>query len=192
MKPSSPGPTAVFLTVYDLDPCWNGMCHPIGLGVYKTGVEFSGVEYTYDSEDVVELSEMPRAAPPGGSGVTWHAPIHEDANPPCRLRARIPLGRVEMHSEEVHDQLQELAQQWAAADYHALEQNCNHWTHAAGRTLGLPTPNWPDGFVRVLRVCTGAACITHAARVEEEERRLTDTPSLNRPSRRAALKLTRV
>jgi len=42
---------AVFLTVYDLCPCWNSCCgHPMGVGVYHSGLEIDGLEYTYDRQ----------------------------------------------------------------------------------------------------------------------------------------------
>ena len=62
-------PTLVFLTVYSLDPCWNALCHPLGLGLYRTGIEIDGVEYTYNNDGH-------RA--PDTSGVTAHLPLHED------------------------------------------------------------------------------------------------------------------
>ena len=42
---------AAFLTVYDLCPCWNSCCgHPMGVGVYHSGLEIDGLEYTYDRQ----------------------------------------------------------------------------------------------------------------------------------------------
>ncbi|KAL3916367.1 MAG: hypothetical protein SGPRY_006848, partial [Prymnesium sp.] len=75
--PPSPFPTEVveagsgdhapqiFLTLYDLcAKCINSMGHAVGLGVYHSGIEVHGVEYTFDNH----TSE--------GSGLVWHTPYH--------------------------------------------------------------------------------------------------------------------
>lgn len=152
--PTATEPTIVHLTVYDLDPCWNALCHPLGLGIYKTGIEFDGVEYTFDYD---------RHGPPEKSGVTAHPPIHESAEArQTPMRARISLGYPDdMAVAEMHDRVLALAEDWVNSDYEPLENNCNHWTAAAARALRVATgPRWTHGCLRALRVCTGAACVS--------------------------------
>ena len=43
--------TPVWLKVYDLNGCWNAATHPRGLGLYRTGIELDGLEYTYNSHN---------------------------------------------------------------------------------------------------------------------------------------------
>ena len=134
--------TPVYLTVYDLDRCWNaaGM-HQLGLGLYRTGIEIDGLEYTFDSDNGSD-----------GGGVCWHRPFYEDAT--VHLREKRLLGRTALTADDAHVALRELAQAWRAAEYHSLERSCHHWCAAAAEELGLGVPRWIHGLLRLLCLCT--------------------------------------
>ena len=138
--------TPVYLNVYDLDRCWNstGM-HQLGLGLYRTGIEIDGVEFTFDSEPGDNGDE---------SGVRWHPPFYEDSAVTVPLRQRLLLGRATLTADTAHGALRELAQIWRAAEYHSFERSCHHWCAAAAEELGLGVPRWIHGLLRVLRFCT--------------------------------------
>ena len=140
----------VYLTVYDLDRCWNSLAHRAGLGLYRSGLELDSVEYTYNSESASAGAE----AASESSGVTWHAPLHESTAGAATLRERRLVGRAPVTAAAAHEALRTLALSWAAADYHALESNCHHWCAAAAAELGLGIPRWIHGLVRLLRLCT--------------------------------------
>eukprot|EP00965_Chrysotila_dentata_P244889 6206229-Pleurochrysis_carterae.AAC.2 len=58
--------SSVFLNVYDLLPCANrAFCHCLGLGVYHSGIELAGIEYTFDHHGE------------HGPGVIWHEPYYK-------------------------------------------------------------------------------------------------------------------
>jgi hypothetical protein len=78
----------VYLTLYDLCArCLNSVAHSCGVGVYHSGIEVHGIEYTFDNHTST------------GCGVVWHTPYHRvrhislprapqsSSNPPiCRRR----------------------------------------------------------------------------------------------------------
>jgi hypothetical protein len=146
---------AVHLTLYDLSP-WNAFGYQLGLGIFRSGIELDGLEYTFDGNKESNAS-----------GVTWHVPFHADVeHANTMLRERIELGHAKMLSTEAHDRLRSLAEEWMAMDYDALELNCHHWVDAAANALGVSAPRYIHGLVRVLRFCTGAAFDSRSEHVQ--------------------------
>lgn len=84
----------VILNVYDLSD--NSCLYPIGLGAYHTGVEISGVEYTY-------------AHVMDGTGVCLHDP---KGAPGCLYRESLVLGKTRKSSAEVQRTIDQLRENW--------------------------------------------------------------------------------
>lgn len=97
----------VFLNVYDLNEQSNEYLYPLGLGIYHSGVEISGVEYTFASE----------------AGIYEMTPKHA---PPAKFRESIDLGPCPS-SREVSAAIEELKHDFKGTDYHVLNRNCNHF-----------------------------------------------------------------
>jgi hypothetical protein len=97
----------VYLNVYDLNDQSNEYLYPWGLGLYHSGVEISGVEYTFASE----------------SGIFEMTPKHA---PPAKFRESIDLGPSPT-SSEISTAIEELKHDFKGTDYHLLNRNCNHF-----------------------------------------------------------------
>ena len=97
----------VFLNVYDLNEQSNEFLYPLGLGVYHSGVEISGVEYTFAGE----------------SGIYEMTPKHA---PPAKFRESIDLG-LSPGAREISNAIEELKKSFKGTDYHVLNKNCNHF-----------------------------------------------------------------
>ena len=97
----------VFLNVYDLNEQSNEYLYPLGLGVYHSGVEISGVEYTFASE----------------SGIFEMTPKHA---PPAKFRESIDLGPAPS-SRDISNAIEDLKHDFKGTDYHVLNRNCNHF-----------------------------------------------------------------
>jgi len=108
-------PVSVALNVYDLAPA-NELLHPVGLGIYHTGVEISGSEYTFaDSAGI--FSHPPRSVPQ------------------AKFREQIDLGSFEGAENGaaalVQSAVRALAEEkFGPNDYHILQNNCNHFAKA--------------------------------------------------------------
>jgi deubiquitinase DESI2 len=97
----------VFLNVYDLNEQSNEYLYPLGLGLYHSGVEISGIEYTFAGE----------------SGIYEMTPKNA---PPAKFRESIDLGPSPT-SREISNAIEELRHDFKGTDYHVLNKNCNHF-----------------------------------------------------------------
>ena len=108
-------PVSVALNVYDLAPV-NELIHPVGLGLYHTGVEISGSEYTFaDSAGI--FSHPPRSVPQ------------------AKFREQIDLGSFDGAENGaaalVQSAIRALSEEkFGPNDYHILQNNCNHFAKA--------------------------------------------------------------
>lgn len=140
----------VYLTLYDLCSHGNTLMHAIGLGVYHSGLEVGGLEYTYDNH----------AGSAGETGLVWHPPYH--AAPSAAgasalpLRERLHLGRCPHGVAAAHAILRERVWDWPATAYDIVENNCHHFSAAAALALGVsPIPAWVDRVARVMLFFSG-------------------------------------
>ncbi|KAL1522802.1 hypothetical protein AB1Y20_017773 [Prymnesium parvum] len=158
----------VFLTLYDLcAKCLNGAAHAIGLGVYHSGIEVHGVEYTFDNHTS------------DGSGLVWHPPYHSEPHrfPELPLRARLLLGVSRKGVRESHEILRRLAADWPASSYDLLEHNCHDFCSCAAAALGGPAlhvPLWVTRSCRLLLFCSGVPSDRGSARLATSRDRLDD------------------
>jgi deubiquitinase DESI2 len=108
----------VFLNVYDLAPV-NECLHPIGLGIYHTGVEVLGSEYTFASQ----------------AGVFHHSPKEV---PQATFREQIYMGEFNGGHVELKTVIAALSDdRFGPNDYDILRSNCNHFADALCRNLVL-------------------------------------------------------
>ena len=138
----------IHLTLYDLCTCCNGMAHRLGIGVYHSGIELEGVEYTFDN--VADTTS--------GSGIVAHEPYYMDVDRQrsLPLRCRIPLGTSRVSVRASHELLVGLSSLWHPHDYDLVERNCHHWCHDAACALGVePPPPWVSRLTEILRFFSG-------------------------------------
>jgi hypothetical protein len=131
-----PAPTPVSLLLYDLSPA-NDYLWAIGCGLHHSGVEISGVEYSFAS----------------GAG------IFESTTPTivngAKFRTRIDLGSFDGGSAQLKQVLHELRDSFAGDSYHLIRRNCNHFASAlVWRLLHRKIPSY------VNRVSELALCVS--------------------------------
>jgi len=126
-----PNMTEVILNVYEPAKGQSGMP---GFGIFHTGIEVNGTEYSFaGSPDAGSgtgvLSQVPRATPAGGE---W------------KFKQSISLGFVQSSREEFDRILRELSDAFPANTYDLVYRNCNHFTTAVAKRLGLEKnyPSW--------------------------------------------------
>jgi deubiquitinase DESI2 len=114
--------TKVYVNVYDLAPV-NDCLHPIGLGMYHTGVEVLGSEYTFASQ----------------AGVFHHNPKEV---PQATFREQIFMGEFDGGHTELKAIVDAIGgDQFGPNDYNILSRNCNHFASAlCVKLVRKPTP----------------------------------------------------
>eukprot|EP00456_Euglypha_rotunda_P048379 TRINITY_DN38796_c0_g1_i1.p1 TRINITY_DN38796_c0_g1~~TRINITY_DN38796_c0_g1_i1.p1 ORF type:complete len:163 (-),score=12.58 TRINITY_DN38796_c0_g1_i1:10-498(-) len=110
----------VWLNIYDL-LLMNYTTRKFGFGIYHTGVEVYGVEYSYSGRtqpaDEQEVTGL-RTTEPGDS--SWI----EDAI----FRERQQLGFTILSPVEIHRLYNEMHEKYKGPAYNVVERNCNHFT----------------------------------------------------------------
>eukprot|EP00947_MAST-08B_sp_MAST-8B-sp1_P004521 g4521.t1 len=109
-----------------------------GLGLYHTGVEFCGREYTFSSSGV--FSTEPRHAPP------------------AVFREAIVVGEVAMGSKDVEDIVNDLRQYFPGEDYHVVTKNCNSFSRALSRAI-LKKDAMPGWINRLANLGSCFSCL---------------------------------
>lgn len=105
-----------------------------GFGVYHTGIQFSSQEYSFAGgpdagSGTGVMSQTPQATPAGGD---W------------KFKQAIELGEVNVDYKEFDRVLQELKDAFPANTYDLIHRNCNHFTTAVAKRLGVHGnyPSW--------------------------------------------------
>jgi hypothetical protein len=120
-----PRPEGVFLNVYDLHP-HNSLLGVVGLGVFHSGLEVHGTEYSFG----------------GGGGIFSHAPGQAQG---AKFKCRIQLGEVAATSREVERVVEGMRESgaWSGDAYRLMGRNCNTFADALSHTLcGTHIPPW--------------------------------------------------
>ena len=136
-------PESVYLNVYDLHPSNNAL-RWLGLGLYHTGVEVYGSEWTYS----------------GGSGVFSHSPRRPpglaERREGVRFHTTIELGEIQLSSAEIEEVIRRISSNFFSGDeYHLLTQNCNTFSDALSiELLGHPIPGHINRMAN-MGVCFG-------------------------------------
>jgi hypothetical protein len=124
----------IYLNVYDLHDA-NRVLSGIGLGVFHTGVEISGYEYSFSDQGISRT--RPR--------------LPEFGN----FREQIRMGTVELSQGDINSAMNRLQTEegFAPGLYHITNRNCNHFSDAfCYELLGLHTPEWVNRAAGVASV----------------------------------------
>jgi len=115
--------TMIILNIYDLSPA-NDCLHPVGFGVYHSGVEILGTEYSFAS----------------GSGIFEYSPKEA---PPAKFRESIELGAYEGGSGELRSVISDLRRDFGPYEYNVVTKNCNSFSNAlVWSLLGRQIPSY--------------------------------------------------
>lgn len=137
-KRNKTGIMPVYLNVYDLTPM-NGYIYWFGLGIYHSGVEVHGMEYSFGAHDyptsgVFEVE--PRTCP----GYTF--------------RKSICIGRTDLDPRELREFMEKLAGDYNGSTYNLIGKNCNHFCNdVCVRLTGNPIPRWVNRLARIGLLC---------------------------------------
>eukprot|EP00457_Paulinella_chromatophora_P013250 gb/GEZN01013529.1/.p1 GENE.gb/GEZN01013529.1/~~gb/GEZN01013529.1/.p1 ORF type:complete len:261 (+),score=51.86 gb/GEZN01013529.1/:58-783(+) len=125
----------ILLHVYE--PTEQQMSMP-GFGVYHSGVEIAGTEYTF-------------AGGPGqsGTGVMSHRPKAAPPGSPWKYKQTEDLGPLQMDRAKLTSVLDNLKREFPAKDYDLMAKNCNHFTEAFVTALGATFPSWVNRAAKV-------------------------------------------
>ena len=128
--------TKVFLNVYDLHP-QNESLHGLGFGIYHSGVEISGREYSFAN----------------GTGIFE---IHPRTAPGANFREQLEIGHFEGGKDELNRVLDFLRDEFGPDDYDGFRRNCNHFSNAlCWRLLHTKIPPYINRAAELLVCCCG-------------------------------------
>lgn len=132
--------TDVVLHVYDLGDSTqlqkaNRIMYALGSGVYHTGVEVYGTEWSY------------------GNTQTKHTGIFSGKPAGCRAhhyRQGVYMGRTPLEQGEVKQLMKELRSEWPGNEYDIMRRNCTHFCNELCEALGVgPIPRWVTKLANV-------------------------------------------
>jgi deubiquitinase DESI2 len=105
---------SVYVNIYDLSPANELILHSLGLGMYHSGIEVLGCEYTFAAS----------------AGIFHHSP--RDAGPQAQFRSQILIGTFEGGPAEVQTAIRALesSERFGPDDYDILQNNCNTFANA--------------------------------------------------------------
>eukprot|EP01063_Lacrimia_lanifica_P014242 TRINITY_DN20876_c0_g1_i1.p1 TRINITY_DN20876_c0_g1~~TRINITY_DN20876_c0_g1_i1.p1 ORF type:complete len:327 (+),score=98.10 TRINITY_DN20876_c0_g1_i1:110-1090(+) len=131
-------PVPVYVNVYNLmPPDSNAKFSMLGVGIYHSGVDVYGEEWTFGGSR--------EAVAPERSGIF--------AVPPKRavpsLHSSVLVGEVRLTREQVRWIIKGLERTWTMASYQLLSRNCNHFAEEFVAKLGLPFPSWINRAAKI-------------------------------------------
>jgi deubiquitinase DESI2 len=105
---------SVYVNIYDLSPANEWVLHTVGLGLYHSGIEVLGSEYTFAAN----------------AGIFHHSP--RDAGPQAQFRSQLLIGTFEGGPAEVQTAVRvlESSTRFGPDDYDILQNNCNTFANA--------------------------------------------------------------
>ena len=131
--------TPVRLNIYHLiDTEKNAKFAKLGFGLYHSGVEIFGIEWSYG--DAYEVGQS--------TGLFYCIPGTACAT----LYKTIELGYTELSAMQVDTILHRVENEWPCKEYHLLHHNCNHFTAHFCKLLTtgdkLEVPSWVNRSAR--------------------------------------------
>ncbi len=140
--------TKVLLNVYDLHP-QNENLHGFGFGIYHSGVEISGTEYSFANGGIFEIP--PKTAPG------------------AKFREQVEIGHFEGGKDELNHALDFLRDEFGPGDYDGFRRNCNHFSNAlCWRLVHKKIPPYVNRAAELLVCCCG--CLLPRPRLAEGHR----------------------
>jgi len=128
--------TKVFLNLYDLSPM-NDYLVPIGFGLHHSGIEISGVEYSFGS----------------GGGIFEGSPKQAAG---ARFRYQLEMGTFEGGSHELNKVLDDLRHGgFGNSEYNLVKRNCNHFCDALVlKLLKIRLPGYVNRWADLGNCCS--------------------------------------
>ncbi|CAH0479510.1 unnamed protein product [Peronospora belbahrii] len=157
--------TAVTLNIYDLVEA-NEYIAPLGLGIFHSGVEIAGEEFSYASGAGI-FSSRPRQAPG------------------ARFRGSIAMGIFEGSFQEAHQLAYSLSSDFEGEAYNLFTKNCN--TYADALCQVLLNKSIPAYVNRAAYFGSFLSCLMPADLMDQAPVGVPNTPSriMNAASRRS-------
>eukprot|EP00457_Paulinella_chromatophora_P011533 gb/GEZN01011680.1/.p1 GENE.gb/GEZN01011680.1/~~gb/GEZN01011680.1/.p1 ORF type:complete len:339 (+),score=24.97 gb/GEZN01011680.1/:22-1038(+) len=140
--------TGVPVVVHVYDPTEGGGVSVPGMGVYHSGVEVYGTEYSFAGGQTQS------------SGVYTQRPKYIPSGSPWKYRESIEVGRISLTKQEVKELYGQIRGEWPGNSYDLTQRNCNHFGEAFCTALGVPFPGWVNRAARIgssIRGITGAS-----------------------------------
>jgi len=122
-----------FLNVYDPTDAKQQQFSSLGFGVYHSGLQVHGLEYTF--------AGGPDAG--SGTGVMSQAPKYMPPGAPWKFKETIDLGLIKADRAKFESIVRQLQSEFLANTYDLMARNCNHFTEAFATRLGCTSyPSW--------------------------------------------------
>mmetsp|Transcript_97943 Transcript_97943/g.204300 ORF Transcript_97943/g.204300 Transcript_97943/m.204300 type:complete len:237 (+) Transcript_97943:85-795(+) len=152
--PSTRGPIAVVLNVYDMGTfggtqLLNKLLLPFGTGAFHCGVEVYGTEWSYSEILQPEYRDY--------TGVFCCLPRRCEGH---IYQQSIAMGKTNKSEAEVKRILQRLERDWIVSDYDLLRRNCCHFCNEFCERLHVGSvPNWVMSLAGAgASVAAGGSC----------------------------------
>jgi len=121
----------VLLNVYDLNSDANETLYQFGLGMYHSGVQIGGNEFTFAS----------------GSGIFSHDPRQAGG---AKFRETLSMGTFQGTQRDLDRILDELRDTFQGSSYHVLTMNCNSFADAfVARLVDCRIPGWVNRMASI-------------------------------------------
>jgi hypothetical protein len=115
-----------------------------GFGVYHSGIEINGMEYTFAGSPEATGSgiqaQKPKVTPPGSQWI---------------YNQSVNLGKTDLSSSEISALLSSLRADFPANQYDLVTCNCNHFTELVTHKLHLDYPSWVNRAAKVGNLIKG-------------------------------------
>jgi len=131
----------VFLNVYDLHDA-NSYGYPFGVGVFHSGVEIAGKEYSFGGHEF---------------SYTGVFDIEPTSAYGAKFRESICLGETTLSEKEIERVIEELSNDYPGNGYHPLTKNCN--TFANELCLRLVKKGIPGYVNRLANLGSTLSCL---------------------------------
>lgn len=129
-------PEKVYLHIYDLSPI-NKFLYLFGLGLYHSGLEVYGREYTFA----------------GGAGIFDSKPKEVIEIEGVPLRETIVIGETMKSRKDIADIIHSLRDQYGGNDYNLITRNCNTFANSlCSRILGIDIPGYVNRLANFGRI----------------------------------------
>lgn len=150
-----------------------------GPGVYHSGLQIGSDEWAFGGGSVAE------------SGIYRQTPKEDPPGDQWKFSKSIPLGKAKIASSQVSSAIDKLKPHFLASNYDVISLNCNHFTEALSKALGVFV-NYPAYVNRMAKMGASVGMGKGNKEVEVEEAQTvfekTKGHSLNNPDDKQAKK----
>jgi hypothetical protein len=134
-----------------------------GFGVWHTGIEVYGVEYTFGKRES-SLSGISAMKPRSAPGVIY--------------KESVEVGRTKLSAREVRDLVTTLGSTFAGDSYHVTGRNCNHFSEEfCQRLCGTGIPGWVNRAAKTAHAIGLGNMIQKSAEEQRKSPALPIAPS---------------